>query len=73
MWLPTPIYRRIPLLLLVVGALLMSAGVYLGFVFTLPLFYFGVGCISALWGAFLFLMRSERRGNPAQQMDSEQG
>ena len=77
MWLPTPMYRRMPLLLLAVGVLLISSGIYLGVEFSLPWLYFGVGCISALWGAFLLLLRSGRRTDPAQrttqQLDDEHG
>ena len=43
MWLPTPIYERIPQFWLLLGLLFMSSGTYLGFDYSLSFVYFGVG------------------------------
>jgi len=61
MWIPTPIYERIPQFWLLLGLLFMSSGTYLGFDYSLSFLYFGVGficCIRSLW---IFSMRLKAR------------
>jgi uncharacterized membrane protein len=57
MWIPTPIYERIPQLWLLLGLLFMSSGVYLGFDYELTFLYFGTGVFCVVWGARIFVMR----------------
>lgn len=67
MWLPTPIYERIPQFWLLLGLLFMSSGTYLGFDYSLSFAYFGVGfvcCIRSLW---IFSMRLKARKVPDQE------
>ena len=45
MWIPAPVYERLPQFLLLVGLLFMSSGIYLGFGHTLTWVYFGTGVV----------------------------
>lgn len=66
MWIPTPIYERIPQFWLLLGLLFMSSGTYLGFDYKLSFVYFGVGfacCIRSLW---IFTMRLKHRSQQRQ-------
>ena len=62
MWLPTPIYERIPDFWILMGLLFFSLGLYIGFDFDLIFMYLavGVGCI--LRGAWVYSMRLRYRG-----------
>jgi len=61
MWLPTPVYERIPQFLFLLGLLFMSAGTYIGFDYQLTFFYFGVGLGCSIWGLCIFAMRRRAR------------
>lgn len=61
MWLPTPIYRRVPQFWLLLGLLFMSSGTYLGFDHALTKVYFGTGIICCVWGGWIFTMRLRNR------------
>jgi hypothetical protein len=74
MWLPTPIYERVPQFYVLVGLLLITDGLYLGFDFALSFFYFGLGFDIALpffylglgfasftYGVGLFILRMRYR------------
>lgn len=61
MWLPTPIYERIPQFWLLLGLLFMSSGTYLGFDYALSFMYFGVGFICCIWSLWIFSMRLKAR------------
>jgi hypothetical protein len=58
MWLPTPIYERIPQFWLLLGLLFMSSGTYLGFDYALSFVYFGVGFVCSAWSLWIFSMRA---------------
>lgn len=62
MWIPTPIYERIPQFLLLLGLLFMSSGTYLGFDYKLSFLYFGVGFVCCIWSLWIFTMRLKHRG-----------
>ena len=64
MWLPTPIYERVPLFWLLLGLLFMSSGTYLGFEHSLTKVYFGTGIICCFWGAWIFVRRLRNRQAP---------
>jgi len=57
MWLPKPVYERIPQFYFLVGLLFMANGLYLGFDFVLSFYYIGFGLISCCYGVGIFLMR----------------
>ena len=61
MWLPTPVYERMPLFLFLLGLLFMSAGAYIGFDYQLTFFYFGVGLGCSFWGLGIYAMRRRVR------------
>ena len=66
MWLPTPIYKRVPQFWLLLGLLFMSTGTYLGFEFSLSFVYFGVGLGCIAWSMWVFSKRAiGRREAPA--------
>ena len=61
MWLPTPVYERIPQFYFLVGLLFMANGLYLGFEFAIAFYYIGFGLISCSYGVAIFLMRLQNR------------
>lgn len=69
MWLPTPVYERIPQFWLLLGLLFMSSGTYLGFEYALSFLYFGVGFICAAWSLCVFAMRASARKDAHEQAD----
>jgi len=69
MWLPTPVYERIPQFWLLLGLLFMSSGTYLGFDFSLSFLYFGIGFACCLWSLWIFSMRLRSRKEPQQTQE----
>ena len=67
MWLPTPVYERIPQFWLLLGLLFMSAGTYLGFDYALSFLYFGVGFVCCAWSLWIFTMRATARKEAREQ------
>jgi len=61
MWLPTPVYERIPQFYVLLGMLFFSNGLYLGVEFEITLYYLGAGILSFLYGIGVFLTRLIRR------------
>ena len=66
MYLPTPIYERIPQFWLLLGLLFMSSGTYLGFDYALSFGYFGVGFVCCIWSLWIFSMRLKARRGQRQ-------
>ena len=71
MWLPTPIYERVPQFWLLLGLLFMSCGTYLGFDYNLSFLYFGTGFICAFWSLLIFSMRLRNRQAARQDQQQE--
>ncbi len=71
MWLPTPVYERIPQFWLLLGLLFMSSGTYIGFDYQLSFLYFAVGFACSIWGLWTFAMRSRARKIFKQQQKIE--
>jgi hypothetical protein len=67
MWIPTPIYERVPQFWLLLGLLFMASGVFLGFEYWLSFVYLGVGMICCAWSVCILIMRARHRGTPAAQ------
>ncbi len=68
MWLPTPIYERIPQFWFLLGLLFMSSGTYIGFDYQLSFLYFAVGFACSIWGVWIYAMRLHaRKSLKAQQ------
>jgi hypothetical protein len=66
MWLPTPIYERVPQFWLLLGLLFMTSGTYLGFDYSLSFVYFGVGFVCCIWSLWTFSMRLTARKDQRQ-------
>lgn len=66
MWIPTPIYERIPQFWLLIGLLFITAGTYLGFDYTLSFVYFGVGFFCCFWSMCVFTLRLRHRKPPEE-------
>ncbi len=75
MWIPDPIYERIPQFWLLLGLLFISLGLYIGFEFELIFFYLALGVLSIARGAGIQMMRlryREKRQEPeAQPTDND--
>ena len=67
MWLPTPIYERVPQFWLLIGLLFMSSGTYLGFDYALSFLYFAVGILCVVWGGVIFVRRARYRSSPTRK------
>ncbi|MFQ5981789.1 MAG: hypothetical protein ACE5KS_00295 [Woeseiaceae bacterium] len=61
MWIPTPIYERIPQFWFLLGLLFFATGLYLGFEFELAFWYVAVGFACAVYGIGIFLARLRHR------------
>jgi len=76
MWLPTPIYERLPHVLLLIGLLFMSTVMYLGISHPQTPVYFGAGFFCCLWSLVIFELRLRnrkriRRSGPASAADAD--
>lgn len=67
MWLPTPIYERVPQFWLLIGLLFMTSGAYLGFDYSLSFAYFAVGFACVIWSGAIFMKRARYRSDPARR------
>lgn len=65
MWLPTPIYERVPQFYVLAGLLFITDGVYLGFDYTATFFYLAVGVACLAYGVGLFVVRLKLRKAPS--------
>lgn len=63
MWLPTPVYERLPQFWLLLGLLFMSTGTYLGFDYDLSFLYFAVGLACVVWSIAIFVKRARHRSD----------
>ncbi len=63
MWLPTPVYERIPQFWFLLGLLFISNGLYLGIDFVISLGYVAVGFICSAYGVGIALVRMRYRKN----------
>ncbi len=61
MWIPTPIYERLPQFWLLLGLLFMASGVFLGFDYWLSFVYLAVGFGCCGWSAWILSLRISRR------------
>ena len=61
MWLPIPIYERVPQFWLLLGLLFFAFGLYLGFEFGIIFVYIGIGVSCVARSAWIFLARYKNR------------
>ena len=71
MWLPSPVYERVPQFWLLLGLLFMSSGTYLGFEHALSFVYFAVGFVCVIWSICVLVLRSRSRKFPVPMHVSE--
>ena len=57
MWLPTPIYEKVPQLWLLLGLLFLVLGFYIGFDFEMIYFYLALGILCTFRGLWIHLVR----------------
>ena len=72
MWLPIPIYERIPQFWFLLGLLFIATGLYLGFEFALSFWYIAVGfsCCSYAVGILLVRLRARQDPQSAVQVNA---
>ena len=61
MWVPAPVYERIPQFWFLLGLLFMASGVFLGFEYGLSFVYIGVGLACCGWSAWILVTRLRPR------------
>ena len=61
MWLPEPIYEKIPHFWFLAGIVFISTGLYLGFQFAATIWYVALGVICCSCGIWIFTMRVRYR------------
>ena len=57
MKLTTDLFERLPQAWVLVGLLIISTGLYLGFDYSLVFVYLGIGILSTVYGLALFVLR----------------
>jgi hypothetical protein len=73
MWLPTPVYERVPQFWILIGLLFMSSGTYLGFDYSLSFVYFAAGFACVIWSVVIYVKRSRYRSDPIPTINEEDG
>ena len=66
MWLPAPIYERVPQFWLLLGLLFFAFGLYLGFEFELIFAYLGLGALCIARSVWIFQVRWMHRSQSAE-------
>jgi hypothetical protein len=69
MWIPAPVYERIPQFWLLLGLLFLALGIYIGFDFELIFFYLGLGLVCVARGIWIQLLRLRFRDKRRQSND----
>ncbi len=66
MWIPTPIYARIPQIWFLLGLLFIADGLYLGLEFTVSFAYLLIGAVCCVYGIGIGITRMRyRHSQPA--------
>ena len=82
MWLPTPIYERVPDVWILLGLLFVSLGLYIGFDFEAIWLYLSLGLACLLCGLGIYAIRyryrlkkrneAESQDNPSSDIELDQ-
>ncbi len=64
MWIPTPLYERLPQFWFLLGLLFIAIGLYLGLESAIALVYLAVGLSSCTFGMGIALVRLKHRTQP---------
>jgi len=67
MWLPTPVYERLPQFFFLLGLLFIANGLYISFDFSISFVYIGFGLWCSAYGIGIFVVRTIRRTQPAAE------
>lgn len=70
MWIPAPIYERIPQFWILVGLLFVALGLYIGFDFEFIFFYLALGLLCFGRGIWTHIMRLRFRGKQQGSIDT---
>ena len=65
MWLPTPVYERLPQFFFLLGLLFVGNVLYISFDFSISFVYIGFGLWCSAYGIGIFVVRTIRRAKPA--------
>jgi hypothetical protein len=71
MWLPTPVYERVPQFWFLLGLLFIANGLYLGIDFPISLGYIAIGLCCCAYGAGIAVVRMRYRQARSSEDDSE--
>jgi hypothetical protein len=72
MWLPAPIYERLPILWIVLGLLFIAGGLYIGLEFSPALGYVTVGLACFFAGVAVTGLRLKYRSDRAAASESDE-
>ncbi len=70
MWLPSPVYERIPQFWFLLGLLFVANGLCLGIDFTISLGYIAVGFACCAFGVGVAIVRTRHRRGEVESEDS---
>lgn len=70
MWIPTPVYERIPQFWFLLGLLFIANGLYIGLDFAVAFGYGAIGLICCAYGVGIEVMRSRYRSNKSADDDA---
>ena len=73
MWLPTPVYEKIPHFWLLMGVLFVGLGLYIGFEFELIFYYLALGVICVIRSIWVHLLRARFRDKAQDSNDTPTG
>ena len=65
MWIPTPVYERIPQFWFLLGLLFIATGLYLGFDYLLSFYYCVLGGLCCVYSLAILMMRLNYRNDPS--------
>ena len=67
MWLPTPVYERLPQFYFLLGLLFIANGLYISLDLSISFIYIGFGLWCSAYGIGIFVVRTIRRAKPAAE------
>lgn len=70
MWLPTPVYEKIPQFWLLIGLLFVALGLYIGFEFELIFYYLALGVVCVIRSLWIHVLRRRFRGKTQDSIDT---
>lgn len=70
MWLPTPVYERVPQLWFLFGLLFVAYGLYVGLDIATSTIYIAVGLAGCFAGACVALLRAKHRRDRSENGNS---